>query len=464
MYRHVRPGVLQVVPIRGSRPGRTERSLRIAPLSPLDDRRLVRIDPEQRRSRVALPVSTFVENYYAYEGAYPTCRGFSELLFVAADGATTRQLFEDTRTSTIPGVLCPWAAPLKVIPNGAGGLFVQGTAGYWAIDSTGTPRGGGTLFGGSDYGSMREMVVVNDDRTAILVRNTYSTEWYDEIFLVTADGYPVPDSSQGFDPDHTVTSLFAVDGGLVISLADGTVLGPDAGFDAMHLSRVQPAGDGRYLGDPPDALVSMVGPAKLPNFSVWPGALGWGGTNAALPQCEDPDLISLIAEYRDPLRLRPTCTDFESNGADGNYYNWSQLSGHSQTHVVPGGRAPDNPHAWAIVTESLRSGLDATNVLYLGDLLRLTAAYRTPVSNAIISRNSCRTRPDFLACVARSVNSKHQIGLAADLTPPGWTGGTIPRPIWDEIEAAARSTGPVGAVKIEPYSQASDHVHVTFPP
>jgi hypothetical protein len=46
----------------------------------------------------------------------------------------------------------------------------------------------------------------------------------------------------------------------VVSYADGTVEGPDASFADMHLSQIQYAGRGKYLGETiTHALVSMAG-------------------------------------------------------------------------------------------------------------------------------------------------------------------------------------------------------------
>jgi hypothetical protein len=121
----------------------------------------------------------------------------------------------------------------------------------------------------------------------------------------------------------------------------------------------------------------------LTNPSVWGSFRGWttGAANAAPPQCGDPDLTSLIAEYpgenskKERLQIDPVCEDFAKDGAGSVKFTWNQLSGH-----VP--EAIGNYHQWAMVRNSLRDGLDA--IWAYDSSLVLVSAYRNPKHNRVV--------------------------------------------------------------------------------
>ena len=82
-------------------------------------------------------------------------------------------------------------------------------------------------------------------------------------------------------PVVSVTSIVSLLGGsFITSVSDGEVFGPDPAFDLMHLSFVQPVGDGAYRG------VAAGGLTTVALGSAQPPAVGWS-TGGGNPQLAD---------------------------------------------------------------------------------------------------------------------------------------------------------------------------------
>lgn len=246
-----------------------------------------------------------------------------------------------------------------------------------------------------------------------------------------------------------MSSVIAGTGGsFVTNLSDGTVYGDDPGYDLMHLAKAQNAGSGEWLGTSlGGALVKQIGVPALRHVTEWSQAQGdQGGANAASVDCGDNELNDLLTEYRDPTRFRPKCEEFTKDGAGSRYFSWADLSGY-----VADDPTANNTHPYAIVPETLRSGVDATEENYEGEI-RITAAYRCPHRNAAITEKA-----------PESKNSLHILGLAADLKPKEAPAGPLERTTWDKLAEAALAAG---AVKIEEWDDArpetQDHVHASF--
>jgi hypothetical protein len=177
----------------------------------------------------------------------------------------------------------------------------------------------------------------------------------------------------------------------VISLADGTVAGPDSQFAEMHLSGAQPAHRGIYVGTTAGALVSMSGPPSFRNATTWPEFGGRGGAGATLPNCNDPDLTWLLSEYTPALifglELTPGCPTFVAtdgsnpsfvgpHGVGSVHFSLEQLNGNLIYDRDGNVKPIENEHGWAIVTHSLREGLD--RLWEAADGFTLNSAYRNP--------------------------------------------------------------------------------------
>lgn len=154
-----------------------------------------------------------------------------------------------------------------------------------------------------------------------------------------------------------VSSIAAASGGFVTTLSDGTVTGLGPAFDPLRLTHVERADVGEWLGARPATdqqsaallKLNLTGRALWQHTTEWSQTSGLGGPNAASPTCEDPELNTLMAEYRAPTRFRPTCGQFTRNGPGSQYLPWAQLSGYELFYR---GRR-DNPYSWAMVKETL---------------------------------------------------------------------------------------------------------------
>ena len=110
-----------------------------------------------------------------------------------------------------------------------------------------------------------------------------------------------------------------------------------------------------------------------------------------------------------------------------------------------GNRRPsDNDHDWAIVTDSLRTGIDRVYEAVGG--IRLASAYRSPHVNAKIPKSA--------------KSSAHIWGVGADMKPADALAGPMSRADWDRFEQIVKTDG--HAVWTEPFSKSPDHVHGSF--
>lgn len=154
-----------------------------------------------------------------------------------------------------------------------------------------------------------------------------------------------------------------------------------------------------------------------------------GGGGNQDPRLTDPEIKSLREDYEQTGCGVPGPTEFinEASYANPGHFSFAELRDDD----------PNYGSVWAILTQELLNGLEATRANY-GNPIYVNSAYRTPDNNAAEGGAQC---------------SRHMYGFAADL----WTGSDCDT--WNRLAAAANQAG----AWIEPISLSrSHHVHADW--
>ena len=161
---------------------------------------------------------------------------------------------------------------------------------------------------------------------------------------------------------------------------------------------------------------------------------GSGGTPPPPPPPTDPEVITLQSQYAN-CPPTPAVSDFITSAQYVNpgHFSFDELR--------------DPGYAHAIITDALRSGLEATRTNY-GSSITVNSGYRAPGTNA--------GTPGSAAC------GDHIRGTSADLNMRNAT-GVHDCSIWNDLAAAGHAAG----AWVEPWAElvqrnTPDHVHLDF--